>query len=1172
MSLRFIVGRAGSGKTSQCLNEIRERLHKEPDGQPIIYLVPEQMTFQSESHLIKTPGLGGMIRAQVFSFTRLAWRVLQETGGIARYHLSATGIHMLLRTIIEKNRQQLKVFQKASKTSGFVEQMETMITEFKRYCVDSEDLLHKRDEIEGAVVKQPLDVVLSDKLHDFHLIYHAFEEHVRNHYVDSEDYLQLLAESIPHAKSLKNAEIYVDGFHSFTPQEMLVLTALMKHCKRVNVALTMDRPLEGSVVHELDLFHMTSSTYQHLQKVASEEVVETEPTSFLSGVPKRFQHSPSLAHLELHYDTRPAVPYEQKGDVHVYPAVNRRAEVEGIAREIYELVQNKGYRYRDIAILIRNSGAYHDLFETIFADYEIPVFLDSKGSMLNHPLIELIRSTLDIIQGNWRYEAVFRALKTELLFPADMDTKVLREEVDVLENYVLAYGVQGERWKQKEPWTYRRFRTTVDQNLAKTDREAEYEKRINDLRNLIVPPLQKLEKKMKKAKTVRELCMYLYQFLEEMDVPKKLEYLRNEAEETGRLTAAREHDQVWRAVVDLFDQIVEVMAEEQLSFDLFRKIMETGLESMKFSLVPPAMDQVLVGDIEHSRFSDIRCTFILGVNDGVIPAKPVEDGILSESEREALAVAGMELAPGSRRQLLDENFLIYLALTSASERLYISYPLADEEGKTLVPSVLINRVKDLFPEAHHKLLYDEPSEESQAEQYRYVTTPRKTTSYLASQMQQWKRGYPIAEFWWDVYNWYIDHPEQGFAAKNALSSLFYKNEANALKEEVSRKLYGNHIQTSVSRMERFQSCAFSQFASHGLRLQEREHYRLEAPDIGQLFHEALRKLADYVQQNKLDWGKLTKDQCQHLAKQMVEELAPNIQREILLSSNRYHYIKHKLQAVVGRASTILSEHARLSGFSPVGLELGFGKNQTDKLPPLSFTLPNGCTMEVIGRIDRVDQAKDETHGLLLRIIDYKSSQKTLDLAEVYFGLALQMLTYLDVVITYSQQWLGQEALPAGVLYFHVHNPMLSTSGMLNEAEIEDKLFKEFKMKGLLTAEENVARLMDTTLESGHSDIVPVALKRDGSFYKQSAVASKEEFQMLQKHVRQLLSYIGRDITDGKIEINPYKLNDRVPCTYCSFKSVCQFDPSLEENNYRIMKKKERDEIFEELRKDGEADD
>jgi ATP-dependent helicase/nuclease subunit B len=356
------------------------------------------------------------------------------------------------------------------------------------------------------------------------------------------------------------------------------------------------------------------------------------------------------------------------------------------------------------------------------------------------------------------------------------------------------------------------------------------------------------------------------------------------------------------------------------------------------------------------------------------------------------------------------------------------------------------------------------------------------------------------------------------------------------------------------------------FATHGLKLKEREFFRLEAPDVGQLFHAALKLMADRMQQLKIEWRDLTKEQCEKLSFDAVEQLAPKLQREILLSSNRHHYIKRKLQNIMTRASTILSEHARMSGFAPVGIELGFGKN--NKLPPFRFQLKNGCTMEVVGRIDRIDKA-ESSKGILLRVIDFKSSDKSLNLAEVYYGIALQMLTYLDVVISNSLSWLGVKATPAGVLYFHIHDPFIQTSGQLNDEEIEEEIFKSFKMKGLLLGDEEAVKLMDQSLESGHSKIVAAGIKKAGGFYSYSSIASEEEFDLLRQYIRHEFKRIGTEITDGFVAISPYKLKDRTPCKYCSFKTVCQFDESLEDNQYRTLKNLKGNEVLELLRKEEE---
>lgn len=1154
MSLQFILGRAGTGKSYTCLEDIRSKLLDDPTGFPIVYLVPDQMTFQSEYDLINTPGIGGMMRAQVFSFTRLAWRVLQETGGMSRYHVNNVGVNMLLRKIIDSKKQDLKVFTRAADKNGFITQMEEMVAEFKRYCVTPETLEEQKQTVASD------NKVLSDKLHDLQLLYDELEKHLFEKYVDSEDYLRLLAEKIPQSTYIKEAEILIDGFHSYTPQELEVLGQLMKVSKKVTIALTIDKAYEVPP-HDLSLFRMTGKNYQSIIQFAQENSIKVEEPILLTSQ-YRYSSEPSLAHLERYFDERPTVPYQGQTSITLSQAVNRRAEIEGIAREIQKLARDKNYRYRDIAIMIRNASDYHEMIETIFQDYHIPFFIDQKRSMLNHPLIELIRSSLEVINSNWRYESVFRCVKTDLLYPF---ISTLREDMDKLENYVLEYGIQGFKWTNGKRWKYKRIRGLEDSDLPQTDKEREYEDKLNDLRDMIARPLLSLGKRLQKAKDGREMCEALFLYLEDLEIPAKMEELKLNAELAGRLSEARENDQVWNAVLELLDQYVEIVGDEKVSLTTFSNMIETGLESMRFALVPPAIDQVLVASLERSRLSNIKCTFIIGANDGVLPARPNEEGVFSESDRETLGDAGLQLAPGSRETLLDENFLIYCALTSPQEALYISYPLANEEGKSLLPSPLIKRLKDLFPNAEEKFYMNEPSELPAIEQLEYIVNPDVALSSLATQLQAWKKQYPIQDLWWDVYNYFANHDEMKDKSQLVLSSLFYKNKPKKLSKEITDALYGDHIQGSVSRMEVFQGCPFSHFASYGLQLKERKVFRLESPDIGDLFHAALKNIADFLRKNGIDWRDLTKEQCDKLAIKAVEELAPRLQKEILLSSNRYHYIMHKLQKIISRASKILSDHAKASGFAPVGIELGFGKK--GPLPPIRFQLDNGSTMELIGRIDRVDKA-ESSNGVLLRVIDYKSSQKALNLSEVYYGLALQMLTYLDVIITHSKDWIGTAAKPAGVLYFHIHDPLIHSNKVLSEDKIEEEIFKRFKMKGLLLGDEESVRLMDQSLGTGYSQIVSAAIKKDGSFYSNSQVASEEELGYLRNHVRGVFKNTGNRITDGEIDIAPYKLKDKTPCTFCSFKSVCQFDQSLEENKYRVLPNESKDVILEKIRNGG----
>jgi ATP-dependent helicase/nuclease subunit B len=378
------------------------------------------------------------------------------------------------------------------------------------------------------------------------------------------------------------------------------------------------------------------------------------------------------------------------------------------------------------------------------------------------------------------------------------------------------------------------------------------------------------------------------------------------------------------------------------------------------------------------------------------------------------------------------------------------------------------------------------------------------------------------------------------------------------------------IQASVSRMELFNSCPFNHFIRYGLKLKDRKIFRLEAPDIGDLFHAALKHISEMVNEQNISWANLSKAQCEKMAKQAVDDLAPKLQNEILLSSQRHHYIKRKLEQIITRASFVLSEHAKLSGFSPLELELAFG--QKGKLPPLSFSLKNGKKMELVGRIDRVDKAIDENGDMFLRVIDYKSSEKDLNLNEVYFGLSLQMLTYLDIIMTYSKELVETNAIPAGMLYFHVHNPMVNSTKMMTLEQIEEELMKKFKMNGLLLSDQNVLRLMDQSLESGSSQIISAGIKKDGTLTKNSKVATMDEFENLRSYVRKLYEKTGNAIIDGNVEITPYKMKDKKNCTFCPYRSICQFDESMENNCYRVLPQQSNEQVLELIRKEVQVNE
>lgn len=1174
MSVKFVIGRAGSGKSRYCLDEIRELLREEPDGSPLILLVPQQATYQMEKELVATPGLGGMIRAQALSFHRLALRVMQEEGGMARVPIDEIGKKLLLHRVLHERQNELAFFQGTYHQQGIMDRMGQLFTEWKRYAMTPDTLDELLNKVAPIDASNTYAQQTSQKMQDLTMIYAEFEQELSKQYLDGEDVLTLLTEQIAGSEWLASARIWIDGFHGLTPQELAVVERLMIRCQEVTMTLTLDRPYDShESLDELDLFHPTARTMQEIRRRLEEIGLPTGTVVKLSDNEyTRHIHRPMLAALERHYvDSAAGRRYAYRGaDQKEHPndspiilaaAANRRAEVDGLCREMLRLAREEGIRWRDMAVMVRNMEDYGDLLAATLADYEIPFFLDHKRSVLHHPLVEFIRSALETVLHHWHYDAVFRCVKTDFLLPwgTEQEESELRWEMDMLENYVLAFGIKGSRWLSDKPWGYRE-RRSLDEDSEANAEELAYLQRIHRSRQWVAEPLGMFADKLKQACTVKQQVEALYDLLLAVHAPERLEAWSIRAGEQGTPEKAKEHWQLWNRVIDVLDQLVEMLGEESLSSDMFASLIDTGLESISMGLVPPSMDEVLIGTPDRTRSGAVSHAFILGVNEGIMPKRMTEDGLLTEQEREWLLQCGVSMAESSRRKLLDEQFIIYNALAVPSTCLWISYPLADEEGKGLLPSETIRRIRLLFPDLRIQTIAAEPaSQMSEQDQLAFLAHPNKAYAYLGAQLKNDMQGEPIADLWWQVYNWLHDRKEWQLKLASLTKALQYDNREPDMPSSTSRQLYGEHLLASVSRMERFAACPFAHFSSYGLRLKERRIFALEAPDIGQLFHAALSEFVRTLQKDGLDWGALSSEECSNRAAHVVELLTPKLPGEILHSTPRYQHVARKLRDVVGQTTIILSEHIRQGDFKPLATEVDFGPGKA--LPSLKFRLDNGTLMEIIGRIDRVDLANTD-QGPYLRIIDYKSSQTTLDLSEVYYGLSLQLLTYLDVITTHSKVWLGSEAKPAGVLYFHVHQPLLLNKNKPTKEQAEQAVRKSFRMKGLLQADKDLIERMDYSLQngSGRSELLPVGFTKDGGFRKDASVATEEQWKQLRAYVRNEIKRIGTEITNGHVDIVPYRMGEHTACQHCSFKPVCQFEANFEGNAYQNRRKLDADTL------------
>lgn len=1154
MTLRFIYGRSGSGKTRLCLEEIKAR-HQEGVEHPLVLLVPEQYSLQAERDLIDVLETGGILKIQVMTFRRLAFRIFGQAGGLAYPHLHPAGKAMILHRILDKIQGDLHVFTHAVQRQGFVGTLSELITEFKRYEISPEALLEVCSEMD------PEDP-LSMKLGEIQLVYSVFEEALFEKYRDTEDSLTVAAQKLEETTLFDGAEIWIDGFSGFTPQEYSLVAGLMTKGARINISLSTDC-LEAEDIREEDIFAAVKGSYAKLIELAQERGIKVEKPVFLnSKTPVRFRNSPELAHLEENLYAFPYKKYdEETKDVSLFYSMNIFSEIQECAREILALCRDRGLRYREITVVTGNLDVYESLIEVIFTEYGIPFFLDRKQELKNHPLIRLVLSVLDIFIDNWTYEAVFRYLKTDL-------TGVAREQVDRLENYVLACGIRGSKWTASEGWTMSPGMLPSQKDSLE---EEELLDELNGIRCSVIEPLLEFRGKTKGRSKASDFCSALFELLSKLGVPERIEAAVEDFNEQGQLSLAQEYSQVWNILMEVFDQIVAVMGEDTFGIERFSNILQAGLEEYRIGLIPPALDQVLVGNVERSKSHEIKALFVLGVNDGVFPAPMGEEGVLSDRDRNLLKEKGVEIAGDTRTQAFDEPYLVYKTLTTPSCLLRLSWSIADHEGKALRPSMIISRLGRIFPKITAKGNVLEPldSQDNHGDISLVAGQEPSFKEMVAVFRQVGVTSPPL--LWQEVYLWFSRQDQWQERSRSLIKAFKHRNVAHPISSEQASLLYGSPAHSSVSRLEQYASCPFAYYVRYGLKAQERQVFQMSAPDIGTFMHAVIEQFSLEVVREELSWRELDRPWCNAKVSEIVDGIINKMQGGGISGSRRYTALARRLKRVISRSVWVIVQQIGGGTFEPVGYEVDFSED--GDFPPITVELQDGQKVLLTGRIDRVDALETE-EGTYFRIIDYKSGRKDFKLADVYHGLQLQLLTYADAIWEHGSTKLPPPVIPGGLLYFKIDDPLIKGGSDTTKEELEQALRKELKMKGLVLADLDVIRAMDRDLE-GDSLIIPVRINKGDTLGSRSSVASVEQLKLLRNYTRVLLQELCEEIMKGDVAIKPYKSKDRSSCQYCPYSSVCQFDSVRKENRYQVLTDYNERQLWEKMAQEaglGEEDD
>ena len=1093
--LKLVYGKSGSGKSTYLYEDIQKHMDKEK----IFLIVPEQSNLKAEQKLFEYLKVNSLLNVQVLTLSRLAVRILEEVGGDDFVTINHSAKAMIIYNILIKEKDKLKFLGKSDKN---VELISNMITELKKHNITI-------DALDNSEIKETLTRL---KIEDVKLIYRKYQEKLQGNFIDENDILSVISPKILDAAFLENSLVYIDDFLGFTPQEYHVFENILKKADDVTVAVSADNLVIGE--KEKDIFYFNKIFANKILKIASTNTIEEQIVPLKENL--RLQND-DLKYLENAFSTNiPVKLYDENPEnIKLFLANNSYSELEYVANEILRLVKNRNYKYNEIAVISNDLDTYNLEAKVIFDKYHIPIFIDDKKDLSQNLLIKYILAVLDIFAKNWSFESVFNYIKLGMI------QNMLDADLNLLENYCRKWGIRNYKW-------FKPF--TIEQKNDIQDR-------LENIRKQIVEPLIHFKEEVSKNKTVEELTKNLYDFILDNNINvilnEKLNKIKN-------IEISNEYNTSYQIFTDVLDNMVSIFGTQKMSFDEYKNLLQVGFSGSELGTIPATQDQVVLGDSKRSRNSNIKVCFIVGMNDGIFPTINKFEGFLNDNDRERLQDIGIELAKTSEDAMYESNFEIYNILSMASARLYLSYCSQNKDGKSLRPSILIKKIKRLFPKLQ---------EESDIIKKNYFITNRTATfDDSISVYREFLDGDILTDEWKTVLNYYHALEKEKF--QQILDAREYTNDAEKISKKNIEKLYGKKLKGSVSKLEQYRTCPFAFHLKYGLKLKEKEEFKIQSLDTGTFMHEVIDTFFSELENQGSSVKDLEDDKLKEIVNKIIDDLLQTSKYYIFSSTSKFKTLTRRLRRVTLESIQYIVYTLKNSNFDLYGHEISFGS--AGKYQPITIELEDGKKVQIDGKIDRLDIGKidDKTY---VRIIDYKSRIRDLDMNKLEAGLQIQLVTYLDTVCKQD------EFEPSGILYSGLIDSKFSLkTGRMNleEDEIKEAIRKNFKMKGVVLADINVVKMMDNHLKGGTtSDIIPVGLTASENFDKRySKILNQEEFNNLQEKVNDIIKEISNEILNGKIDIMPYSYKDETGCTYCDYSSICRFNPNFNVYNY-IEKKK-----------------
>ena len=1087
MPLQFITGRCGSGKTFYCLEQMKKLSDNNINA---VLIVPEQLSLSSEHEAIEHLKYLDNTK-NIFSFNRLFHSLYNKYIHKTRHQISNIGKSILMSKVVYSHRQNLKIYASAAERADNSAGLLATITEFKRYGYTYEQLKEESKKIPDGITKL--------KIQDLILLYENYEKLLANIAFDADDNLTVLEKIIPDCPIVSETVYFIDGFEGFTPNEIKIIHTLNNYAKKVYITLSTDSSSANYV------FAPANETKRKIC-----EFISPEKDIQLKGNHKH--QNDELKFLEQNYGTYSKNKFESPTNhITAFVSDNQYAEVDMCARDILKHIKN-GYKFSDIAVVFGDANSYIPIISDSFERHQISYFADKKRSIISHPLCVFMLSLCDIFIDNFSYESVFSFLKTGY-------TPINFEDICLLENYVLASGIKGRKWL--EEWTFNHGNDDLD--------------KLNSTRTQLLEIVTPFRNATKGKSKCSEYVLAAKNLLETLKIPDIIANKTADLITSGENTIAIEYRQIFNMLVTCLNEMTICMDDLSFGIERFRNYLKSGLSECEVGIIPPSVNNVICGSISRTRLKKIKILYILGLNDGLIPPIISGTGIISDTERRTLDKSGIKLAQDNKKKALELPYMMYRTLTTPSEQLILSYSLSSSDGEILRPSNVLNNIKYMFPQLNEVSSISCPLTD-------LVSVPEATLINVIQNQS--------AEEYEQVISWFSQNEEYKQKIDYVLSAKTYNLSAK-LSEELISRIWGDEINTTVSRLESFAKCPFSYFMKYGLGVFPKKLYSFDSPDAGTFLHKILEDYSTYITINNIDWNSITKDKCYSKTLELSSAALNEVLTKLPVLSKRYEFAIEKLKNAACAATWAVVHHINSGVFTPYTAELDLSENEL--VPPLVHDTPQGRKMTLYGKIDRVDTGEG-----YFRIIDYKSGAHDIDISKVYQGFSLQLFVYSAAL----KDKLGK---PGGMFYLAITNPVIEHSGDITPAEAENKIMKEFKLAGYMVGEDSEDTIAKNHKEfSGFSDVISARATKAG--YTTQRFLTSDEYNFITEKVLERCGEFSDRILNGNFEVSPLIDSGVSPCEFCDYSICCGFD--LKQDCARYVKKLTKDEIFSELYDNG----